>query len=148
MRADLVAVVLAVMGVGTGIAEARLGETAEECGVRYGEVVGTYPASLKGSDDEAVHFLKDYFHFFVEFREGKAWSIKVKKRGLRTSERDKILEAEGVLFEGPEKYGGKSFWISSRGTVHAIEMELGRVRTLQIMTRDFVKAQAKAQEKR
>ena len=52
------------------------------------------------------------------------------------------------MFEGPETYGGKSFWISERGEVHATEMELGRVRVLKIMTRDFVKALAKAQAKR
>ena len=129
-------------------AEARLGETREECEERYGEVAEVYPAKLKGSDGEAVHYVKGYFHFFVEFKAGKAWVIKVWKRGLTKTERNELLAAEGVMFEGPETYGGKSFWISERGSVHATEIEIGRVRVLKIMTRDCVKALAKAQQKR
>jgi hypothetical protein len=123
-------------------ADARLGETPEECAARYGEVVGEFAPPVKDSDAQGVHYRKDGIDVKVEFRRGKAWSLTFAKVDMTDEQRELILQANSgaATWEGPEKFLGRDFWITADGRRHAYLRNLRSGKVLQVMTGEYLDA--------
>lgn len=123
-------------------ADARLGETPEECAARYSEVVGEFTPSVKEGDPQGVHYRKDGIDVKVEFRRGKAWSLAFSKADMTDEQRELILQANSgtATWKGPEKFLGRSFWITADGRRHAYLRLLKTGKVLQVMTGEFLDA--------
>jgi hypothetical protein len=75
------------------VAEARLGETVEQCMDRYGPVIERRPAVLGASDPEALVFSKSGVTVIVEYRESKAWQISYRKSKMLANEVESLVTA-------------------------------------------------------
>lgn len=98
-------------------ANARIGETLEECVARYGPVVERLPAKVKESDPEACVFSKSGITIIAEFKAGKAWQHTYRMIALDAASTDKLLEAEAVDggWSAPLKSGGQEYRSSADG---------------------------------
>lgn len=98
-------------------AQARVGETLEECITRYGPVVERMPAKLKESDPEAYSFSKAGINVVAEFKGGKVWRHVYRSANLDDDTIKALLKAEAGDggWSAPLKIGGQDFLSSSDG---------------------------------
>lgn len=127
---------------GPTAANARLGESLEDCVLRYGEQVGTAEKSVAQSDGDAVHFRKSGFDIFVEFRNGMAWSIRFVRRTFSEDERNHLMaiNAAGSDWLGPLDFQGREHWIARSGDYHAMMRTEGKDRVLVIVNEQCLQA--------
>lgn len=81
------------------VAQARLGETVEQCMERYGPVIERRSAVLAASDPETLVFSKSGVTIVVEYRESKAWLISYRKVKMLANEVESLVSANAG--EGP-----------------------------------------------
>jgi hypothetical protein len=93
-------------------AEARLGETKEECIARYGQPLAEVPALLENAT--GATFLKGEIRIRVEFLDNRAAFLSFSRRGLRLEERQKLLDLNaGPLSWNPSQdFVGRTCWIA------------------------------------
>jgi hypothetical protein len=80
---------LGLLSAWAPLAQARLGETLEQCQVRYGSPTDRAPFSIAGSDAEAYLFRKGDVVVRIHFHKGKAWHL---------AYREKFSEADTTVF--------------------------------------------------
>jgi hypothetical protein len=81
-------------------AEARIGETFEQCSIRYGSPVKTIPAPAKTDQEELLLYQKSGFNVVVLFFNGKAESVvytRISKNALDRGEQISDNEIELLL---------------------------------------------------
>ncbi len=101
----------ALIGIAcTGTAEARLGESREQCAVRYGAPVAEVPALLGTA--HGTSYLKGGIRIRIEFLEDKAAFISFSRRGLRTDERQTLLDVNAgpLAWNAPGEFLGRTCW--------------------------------------
>ena len=98
------------LAAATGAAEARLGENREQCAVRYGQPVAEVPALLGTAT--GTSYQKGDFRIRIEFLEDKAAFISFARRGLRSEERQTLLDVNaGPLAWNPSgEFLGRLCW--------------------------------------
>lgn len=97
----------------TASAPARLGETREQCAVRYGQAVAEVPALLESATGMA--YQKGDIRIRIEFLDGKAAFISFSRRGLRAEERQTLLElnAGSLVWNPPGEFLGRMCWTAA-----------------------------------
>lgn len=97
----------------TASAPARLGETREQCAVRYGQPVAEVPALLEPATGAA--YQKGEIRIRIEFLDGKAAFLSFSRRGLRTEERQTLLElnAGTLVWNPPGEFLGRICWTAA-----------------------------------
>ena len=108
----------------TSLAQARLGETLDQCVARYGPVVEKKPATLSESEPEACIFSKNGVTIFVEFRGGIAWRLVFRIASMMGEETEALLRAN--LPEG----GGWSSSLTVNGLIYRLSSDRRRVAVL------------------
>ncbi len=122
-------------------AQARLGETLNQCIERYGPVIETRRAELPQSDAEVAVFSKAAVTIMVEFKEGKAWHITFRKPQLTLAEINALLAANSASGEwsAPFVVAERMFRISADQQRLCV---LGEPRVggavLEVMNRDYI----------
>lgn len=127
-------------------AQARIGETLEQCIERYGPVQDKVNASLADSDDgKACVFSKLGITTVVEFKGGVAWRVLFRLPGMTPTEAESLLKAN--IPEGgwspSQKFDGQEFRVSAdhrRIAVYSPTKAPSEITTLVIATRDYAKA--------
>ena len=84
----------------------------------------------------------------VEFRDGRAWWMRVVKRGLRETEREAVMAGANVEWEGPEEIKGQKYWRSGDGKLHAVWVQVESVGSLELLTDACLEARKKLQKRR
>lgn len=102
-----------------GPAHARLGETKEECIVRYGQPLAEVPALLENAT--GATFLRGDIRIQVEFLDNRAAFLSFSRRGLRLEERQKLLDLNaGPLSWNPSMdFVGRTCWIAPGNVIEA-----------------------------
>ncbi len=122
-------------------AEARLGETLDQCIDRYGPVVEKNRATLAGSDAEAAVFSKSGITIITEYKDGVVWSVTYKKKGLSLGEIEALLEANKTTgtWSAPLKLGDLDYRISGdRSRIASFSTDKPTtIGTLSILTQPF-----------
>lgn len=128
------------------VAEARLGETVEQCMERYGPVIERRSAILSASDPETLVFSKAGVTVIIEYRESKAWLISYRKVKMLANEVESLIAAnsgEGP-WSGSLKLGSSEYRLSSDRTRLAAMGEIpgtkagSSVTELRIMSREWL----------
>jgi hypothetical protein len=128
------------------VAEARLGETVEQCMERYGPVIERRSAILSASDPESLVFSKSGVTIIIEYRESKAWQISYRKVKMLANEVESLVAAnagEGP-WSGSLKLGASEYRLSGDRTRLAAMGEIPgskagmTVTELRIMTREWL----------
>lgn len=128
------------------VAEARLGETVEQCMERYGPVIERRLAVLAASDPETLVFSKSGVTIIIEYRESKAWQISYRKAKMLANEVESLVAAnsgEGP-WSGSLKLGSGEYRLSSDRSRLAAMAEIPgskpglTVTELRIMTREWL----------
>ncbi len=133
-------------------AQARLGETREQCVTRYGKLVKTASAYIPGSDAEVDLFEKANVLITVHYNEGKAWHIVYHRPGMNREERDVFLmanapESDWKLREG-DKIGDRTFWITKNAGIVAVSVVFGLDMRLEVCTAASLKGLEARREER
>ncbi len=91
-------------------AQARLGETREECAARYGAPVAEVAARLQGA--AGATFTKGDIRIRIEFVDGRAAFISFSRRGLTQELRQQLLElnAGALAWNAPGEFLGRTCW--------------------------------------
>lgn len=108
----LICAVCAFYAVLTSASWARIGESLEQCIMRYGPVVENRKAELPQSDPGAAVFSKNGLTVVVEFRNDSAWRIVFRKPKLTVNEVEALLSANSSSSEAwgqPLRYGDREY---------------------------------------
>lgn len=132
-----------------GVSQARLGETPEQCAIRYGKSVAETNALLPAA--KSLTYVKNQVRVRVEFLHGKAVFISFTKRTLRPEERQSLLmlNSGNLRWSAQEEFLGRKFWVAREGGAleenrQAMEYMFGDVGVLEIAGQswmDLMKAQ-------
>lgn len=97
---------------------ARIGESLEQCIMRYGPVVENRKAELPQSDPGSAVFSKNGLTVIVEFRNDSVWRIIFRKPKLSVSEVDALLSANSSpgTWSSPLRYGDREYQLSADKT--------------------------------
>lgn len=136
---------LVIVFVSVMTTHARLGETVEECVVRYGPVVERLPAKVKDSDPQACVFSKSGITIIAEFKAGKAWLHTYRMIALDETAMEKLLAAEGADggWSVPIKIGGQEFRSSVDGkrlAVTSFGKKISDVGTLVVAQKSYAES--------
>lgn len=122
-------------------ASARIGESLEQCGERYGPLVEKRRAELPESDPEAGVFSRNGITIIVEFRKGTAWRILFRKPKLTAPEVEALLEANAGTgaWSSPLTYGDREYRLAAdKSRVAVATLGPNRAMTqLEIMLREY-----------
>ncbi len=133
-------------------AQARVGETPEECEKRYEHVVRRMPFVIPGSDPEAVLFEKDQTYITVHFRNGIAWHIAYQGPKVDDAFRRLLLQAnvqgDGWRDGSGETVDGRRYWRSLKKNILASGYTYNGEGVLEVMSQECVAAMARARETR
>lgn len=136
-------------------AQARIGETLEECIVRYGPVVERLPAKVKESDPQACVFSKSGVTIIAEFKGGKAWCHTYRMVAMDEPSVAKLLQAEAEGAEGgwsaPLKLNGQEFRSSADGrriAVTSLGRKLSDVGILTVANKTYAEANRESYQAR
>ena len=93
-----------------GSAQARLGESREQCVGRYGPPVAEVPALLGTAT--GIAYQKGDIRIRIEFLEDQAAFISFSRRGLRSEERQTLLDlnAGPLAWNPPGEFLGRVCW--------------------------------------
>lgn len=105
-------------------AQARLGETLDQCVERYGPVVEKRAATLPESDQEACIFSKNGVTIFAEFRGGIVWRLVFRIASMMGEETETLLRAN--MPDG----GGWSSSLTVNGLVYRLSSDRRRIAVL------------------
>ncbi len=102
---------------GVPSASARLGESREQCALRYGQPVAEVPALLATAS--GASYQKGDIRIRIEFLEDKASFISFSKRGLRPEERQTLLDlnAGPLVWNPPGEFLGRLCWTAHGNAV-------------------------------
>ncbi|MDB6069890.1 MAG: hypothetical protein JWL81_1061 [Verrucomicrobiales bacterium] len=91
-------------------AQARLGETREECAVRYGPAIAEVAPLLESAN--CAVFMKGEIRVRIEFLNNKASYLSFSRPGLRQEDRQVILEANAgpMVWSPPAEFLGRLCW--------------------------------------
>jgi hypothetical protein len=106
------------------LAQARLGETLEQCVERYGPVVEKKAATLPESDPEACVFSKNGVTILGEFRGGIVWRLVFRIASMMGEETETLLRAN--MPEG----GSWSSSLTVNGLVYRLSSDRRRIAVL------------------
>jgi hypothetical protein len=97
------------------VAQARIGESIDQCAERYGPPIEKRAATIPQSDPDAVVFSKTGVTIIIEFRQGSAWHITFRKPSLQAMEVEALINANiGSGSWSPAlKYGDREYRLSS-----------------------------------
>ncbi len=147
---SLLSFALAILLSSTGWA--RIGETIDQCGVRYGDPFKEDAELVGFPDSTALFYRKSGLMMIVGFWRGKAVILTIgRPTGSGSSEQLSDVEVETLLAaNAPGKWKkleplaagfGSEGWISEDGKVWAKQEKLTTNPTLQIMTKEYIDAQ-------
>jgi hypothetical protein len=131
-------------------ADARIGETLEQCVQRYGPVVEKKTPTLPDSDAEACVFSKGGVTIFTELRGGIVWRMVFRIQSMVADEAETLLRAnmpESGAWSNSVDVNGLSYRLSSdrrRIAVVTPPAVRGGVASLEIATKDFAAAKRRA----
>lgn len=138
---------LAIPGLGLLMmlpAEARLGETVEECDSRYGAPVAEIPARLENASCRA--YSKDGVRVRVEFVANRAAFISFSSPGqqLAISQELLALNSGNLTWSSPVEFVGRLSWIApstaAEPSRHASAYQIGKMGFLDLATADWARA--------
>ena len=129
-------------------AQARLGETLEQCTTRYGDPVGKIPSRTNEAGEFAYIFnpsldfagIKTPVRVMVEFKNNVAcyirWTGKINEVVTKAL-RDRS-QGESA-WDGPDTFKDRSYWKSKGAANHyACQYKLGETQVLELFSEDFV----------
>ena len=125
-------------------ADARLGESRDQCAIRYGQPVAEVPALLGTATGAA--YQKGDIRIKVEFLEDKAAFISFSWRGLRGVERQTLLDLNGgpVAWNPPGEFLGRTCWTapgnSQQPARHAISYLAAETSYLDLATDEWARS--------
>lgn len=143
--------IFTIASVLAGSAQARLGETPEECTARYGTFLGKLPARVSSNGGLMNLYEKLFVNpegykirvlVRVEFHNGKAWYIRYSGH-IKERERQDLMSRNlpEDSWSEPEVYKGKTFWISKKSPkCHAMQLRAGDNLVLEMMTDECAQA--------
>lgn len=125
-------------------AQARVGETLQECELRYGPVVEHRKATMKASDPESIVFSKKGVTIVAEFHQGTVWKISYSKVGMDVSEVETLLAANAAdaTWSMPLKINGQEIRTTANRDRVAIYTPGNRIEAtfvLSVFTSEFAK---------
>lgn len=105
------------LAAATGAAQARLGESREQCAGRYGPPVAEVPALLGTAT--GTSYQKGDIRIRIEYLEDKAAFISFSRRGLRSDERQTLLDlnAGPLAWNPPGEFLGRMCWTAPGNSV-------------------------------
>ena len=123
-------------------AQARIGETLEQCKGRYGPVIERRAPLMTQSDPEACVFSKDGISIIIEFRAGIAWNIKYRTLDLVPTQVNTLLKAnmpEGGTWSAAYIVAEVQYRLSGdrRRTASYYPGQAGEMGILEISSREF-----------
>lgn len=125
-------------------ARARIGETVEECIVRYGDPVAETTGRLQGV--KSVSFAKAGVRVRIEFVDDKAAFLSFARHGMDASEEQKLLDsnAGGLKWNGVAEYIGRRCWMApgkgGEEPRYASAFIFGVTTTLEVATKTWTDA--------
>jgi hypothetical protein len=126
----------------SGVSQARLGETLDECMERYGPVIDKRPAEFSQSDPELAVFSKSAVTIMVEFKDGKAWHITFRKPVMTPAEVESLFKANAGEedWSPPLTIGGRVFRQADDHARLGVynESREGMLATMEFMNRDYI----------
>ena len=127
-----------------GVSQARVGESKAQCAVRYGPPVAEVAALLTRAS--SVSYQKGEIRIRIEFLEEKAAFISFSKRGLRSEEKETLLELNGgtLIWNASAEFLGRTCWTApARGDQparHAAAYLASEVNYLDLATDDWARS--------
>lgn len=155
MRRSILPVVVSTLAcaiVSTPAAQARIGETKDQCVARYGPVRSTMPSVVMESDPEAALFDYGSFGVIVHFQKGLAWHISYAQAYISDPDKQRLLKENSETGEWLPRRGelvGKIFvWNNRDAGMVACTVNSPSLNTIEIMTRACSEAFARTRAKR
>jgi hypothetical protein len=147
----MIRLVLALLFI-SHLAQARIGETIEQCETRYGPVVERKPAELADSDKEACVFSKESVTITVEYRSGSAWWISYRMDPSSLDTILKLIAPEGGWAK-PIHVNGQDVRLAAVSRDQLAVVNVPKARSVQpvtliVCTRAYGKAQWADYEKK
>ena len=137
-------------------AQARLGETLEQCSTRYGEPIGKIPSRTNVDGEFSYIFnpsldfagIKTPVRLIVEFKNNAAcylrWTGKINEVVIKTM-RDRS-QGESA-WDGPDTFKDRGYY-KSKGAInhYACQYKLGDTQVLELFTEDYIPVLKAAEE--
>jgi hypothetical protein len=130
-------------------AQARVGESMEQCRARYG-ILGTETLQKQCSaSDTAMLFLvktkeatPKNITVHLEFRQGRVWFIRYLAKAFSSEELDTLLDgcSDGLEWRAPLAVGARKFWLNANKTRVAQHYRIGSRQVLDILSDACVEA--------
>ena len=136
--------ILLLCAMGAVPAEARLGESREQCAGRYGQPVAEVPALLGTAT--GASYQKGDIRIRIEFLEDKAAFISFSRRGLRGDERQMLLDlnAGPLVWNPPGEFLGRICWTAPGNAVqparHASAYQASEISYLDLATDEWARS--------
>lgn len=133
----------------TGPAWSRLGESREQCAIRYGPALAEVPALLERAT--GATYQKGDIRIRIEFLDDKAAFLSFSRRGLRIEERQTLLEVNAgpLSWNPPGEFLGRLCWTAPGNAKetprHASAYQVAESGFLDLASDDWAKAM-KAQQ--